>query len=123
MTTTTTYTFDENTVSDLHKDAFGFRPCQNWWADWQSMNPIGKQQEWDSLIVSLERRIEEDKADEAYAVEKFVKLVETTIAAGAGDVETAHRWIMEASDCNGDWEYLCWTHGLPYRYFKKAETV
>ena len=117
------YSFDENTVSDLHKDAFGFRPSQNWWADWSSMNDEGKQQEWDSLLVSLERSMVQDKADEAVAVEKFAALVAKTIASGAKNVETAHRWIMEASDCNGDWDYLCWSHGLPYTYFGKHSAL
>ena len=40
--------------------------------------------------------------------------------AGAGDRETALRWIMDASDCDGDWEFLCFHHHLPYGYFKQS---
>jgi len=29
----------------------------------------------------------------------------------------ALRWIHEAEDTGGDNEYLCYTLGLPYRYF------
>ena len=113
-------TYDENTVSDLHKDAFGFRPSQCWWEQWKSNTPAEKQVEWDSLILAMERSIAEDKASEAFAIKVFGALVASTIETGAKDVETAHRWIMESSDCNGDWEYLCFTYGLPYSYFRKA---
>lgn len=116
----TKYTYDEDTVSDLHKDAFGFRPSQNWWADWQSMTPVAKQLEWDSLIESMEASIFEERAHEARAVVAFEEFVTRTIAAGAKDREAALRWIMESSKCDGDWEYLCFTHGLPYSYFKKV---
>lgn len=114
------YTYDENTVSDLHKDAYGRRPCQNWWADWQSMNPVAKQMEWDSLIKAMEASIVRDKEDEAFAVTKFEALVTKTITSGAKTRGVALRWIMDASICNGDWEFLCFEHGLPYSYFRKA---
>lgn len=32
------FTFDQDTVSDLHKDVFGFRPDQEWWTVWRSAN-------------------------------------------------------------------------------------
>lgn len=116
----TTYTFDEDTVSNLHKDAFGFRPSRGWYESWNTMTDAEKQVEWDSLLVSLERTVAQDEIDEKRAIESFGLLVKKTIAHGAGDVETAHRWIMESSDCDGDWEHLCFQHGLPYSYFKVA---
>lgn len=45
-----------DTVSDMHMDAYGFRPSQNWWADWQSSNPVGKQQTWDELEHTINTR-------------------------------------------------------------------
>ena len=120
VTEMTEYTYDEDTVSDLHKDAFGFRPSQNWWADWQSMTPVAKQMEWDSLLETLERTVAEDREQEARAVVAFEEFVTRTMKVGASDREAALRWIMESSDCDGDWEYLCFKHGLPYSYFKKV---
>ena len=113
-------TYDNDIVSDLHKDAFGFRPSQNWWADWGSMNPVEKQAEWDSLIVALDRANDEFRDQEARAVTAFEILVTRTRENGAKSREMALRWIMESSKCDGDWEYLCFTHGLPYSYFKKV---
>jgi hypothetical protein len=39
---------------------------------------------------------------------------------GARNRETALKWIMDASNANGDWEYLCHELGLPYSYFKQV---
>ena len=116
----TKYTYDDNIISDLHKDAMGFRPSESFWDFWISATPDEKQKEWDSLCNLLEREIEREKAEQEIAIKRFEDLVEKTIASGARDRETALRWIMDASDCDGDWEYLCYHHGLPYGYFKKA---
>ena len=118
--TTSTYTFDENIVSDLHKDAFGRRPCQNWWADWGSMNAVGKQQEWDYLIGAMEQRENERKEDERVGVLKFEANVAKTVANGAADRATAIRWMMDAEGtCNGDVEFFEYLMGVPYGYTKK----
>lgn len=114
------YTFDENIVSDLHKDAYGFRPGTRFWGFWDSATDAEKQAEWDLLIKALERRIEEDAAQEKACIAQFEQLVSKSIAAGAANRETALRWIMDASTCNGDWEFLCYEHGLPYSYFRQA---
>jgi hypothetical protein len=118
--TTATYTFDENSVSDLHKEAYGFRPCQNWWADWQSMNPVGKQQEWDFLIDAMERRENERKEAERASIVVFEHNVATTIATGAGDRATAIRWLMDGSTANGDVEFFEYLMGVPYGYTKRV---
>ena len=116
-------TYDENTVSDLHKDAFGFRPSQNWWADWGSMNPVEKQVEWDSLISAMEASCVEESAREARAIADFEILVAKTLASGAKSREDALRWIMQASDAAGDWEYFCFLNGLPYTYFNTKSAL
>lgn len=114
------FTFDNDTVSDLHKDAYGFRPCQNWWADWGSMNDVGKQQEWDSLVEALKYSNLQDELNEKVAIEKFEKTLTKTIASGAPNRETAIRWLFEGGDYNGDMDYFAWNFGLPYNYFSKV---
>lgn len=116
----TKYTFDSDIVSDLHKDAHGFRPRENFWEFWTSATDDEKQAEWDALLQALERSIARDKEEQTRSVAAFEQLVADTIASGAGDVATAHRWIMEASICDGDWDFLCYEYGLPYLYFKKV---
>lgn len=117
------YTFDDNIVSDLHKDAYGFRPCEGFWASWNSMDDEEKQAEWDNLIEACNRAIQEEQEQEERAIERFEVLVTQTISSGAGDRETAIRWIMDASSAarDNDWDYLCWEHGLPYGYFTRVK--
>jgi len=117
---TQVYTFDSDVVSDLHKDAYGFRPNQIFWHEWNSTNDDGRQHIWDNLLVSLNAEMERERRAEQQAISRFEALVTKTIAAGARNRETALRWIMDSSDCNSDWKYLCFTHGLPFHYFKKV---
>ena len=102
---------------DMYKDAYGVRPrgvdTSTWTladfdAEFQLLGEIIKQED-------IAR-----KAAETEAIEKFEKHVTDTICMGARDRETALRWIMDASNANGDWEYLCYDLGLPYHYFRKA---
>ena len=102
---------------DMYKDAYGVRPrgvdTSTWTladfdAEFQLLGEIIKQED-------IAR-----KAAETDAIEKFEQHVTNTICMGARDRETALRWIMDASNANGDWEYLCYDLGLPYHYFRKA---
>ena len=52
------YTFDENLISDLHKDAYGFRPDMSFWATFAAFNPDQKQALWDSMLAHLNCNIE-----------------------------------------------------------------
>jgi hypothetical protein len=102
---------------DMYKDAYGVRPrgvdTSTWTladfdAEFQLLGEIIKQED-------IARN-----AAETEAIEKFEQHVTNTICMGARDRETALRWIMDASNANGDWEYLCYDLGLPYHYFRKV---
>jgi len=54
---TAVWTFDGDIVSDLHKDAYGFRPSQTWWEIWDSCLDSEKQKIWDDLLESLKASI------------------------------------------------------------------
>lgn len=114
-----TYTFSDELISDLHKDAMGFRPGEAFWGFWATASDDEKQAEWDSLCKWMEKEVEREKAEQAAAIEKFEKHVTNVICMGAGDRETALRWIMDSSNCEGDWDYMCYHHGLPYGYLKR----
>lgn len=115
-----TYTFDSDVVSDLHKEAYGFRPNAGFWVWWN--DPLTtddqRQEEWSSLIDTAAHREALRQAMEAEAVRLFEQRVEATITCGARDRRTALRWIMDGSDAAGDWEYLCYLNSLPYGYFE-----
>jgi len=101
---------------DMYKDAYGVRP--------RGINTTGWtledfQSEFAILGEVIDREERERIAAEADAVKLFEQHVINTICMGAGNRETALRWIMDASEANGDWEYFCFLNGLPYRYFVK----
>jgi hypothetical protein len=112
-------TFDELSVSDLHKDAFGCRPSQSWWYGWTHATDAQKQFQWDSLVEAMVRSEDYRKEQEVRDIAKFEASVAVTIEAGAADRATALRWLFEAADCFGDWEHFEWQNGLPFRYLTK----
>ena len=115
MSQATVYTFDENCFSDLHKDAYGFRPRGDFFQWLETATDEQKQVEWDSLCEALERSNAREKEEQEYALVKFNKLVETTIASGAKDREEAIKWLMGADEMYlHDVGYFEWSHGIPY---------
>ena len=120
--------FDEDTLSDLHKDARGFRAGEYFWAAWVNGNDRCKQDIWDGLLRELDTRQEEEKAREDEATNKFETQVKMTIAMGAGNRETAIRWMIDAMDRSSmDKEYggsyICFSLGLPYSYSKEFDAI
>ena len=119
------FTYDENTVSDLHKDAYGFRPSSLFWSQWNAMNAEQKQAEWEYLCSALEDNIEREKMIEERAVREFEARVTETIESGAGDRATAIRWILQSEglDDEEDMGYVCYCLGLPYSYENMLKEV
>lgn len=114
-----TYTFDENIVSDLHKEAYGFRPREGWWNMWAAFNADQKQSTWDSLIADLDDAIEQQEQQEAKAFVEFRKLLKSTMAMCNVDWKNALRILMEAQDIDPsasdqDFDYFLWQHDLGY---------
>jgi hypothetical protein len=102
---------------DMYKDAHGIRPRH---VDTSGWTLEVFQEEFADLGRIIADNENQRKVFEADAIEKFEKHVTDTICMGARDRETALRWIMDASNANGDWEYLCYDLGLPYQYFRKV---
>ncbi len=105
------------TYWDMYKDAHGVRPRGIDTSNWTEQD---FEEEFQYLAREIERGERARREDEARAVVKFCKRIEQTIRAGAKDRETALRWIMEADEAGGDWEYLCYLNGLPYGFFRAA---
>jgi hypothetical protein len=114
------YTFDENIVSDLHKDAYGFRPGQSFWNYWTTCSDDEKQAEWDNLLDALDRAVESERADRARAEHDFQCTIASLMHAGAQDFEMAIRWLHDANDTQGDDEYLEYRLGIGYGYIREA---
>jgi hypothetical protein len=114
------YTFDENIVSDLHKDARGFRPHQDWWYVWESVGDRGKQRIWDSLCDELDAEVKREELEQARALAKLLDRILDTMKLGADDQKTAIKWIIEAEefsdyDLQYGADYFCYHFGLSYQ--------
>lgn len=104
----------EQIYCELHKDVYGVK------ARWYRAESVEQARaDLDRLEAAGKEVWAEEKRAEERAIQRFEKRVEDTISAGAGDRETALRWIHQAEDTNGDDEYLCYSVGLPYGYFKQ----
>jgi predicted Fe-S protein YdhL (DUF1289 family) len=114
-----TYTFDENIVSDLHKDARGFRPTEYFWEEWTQMPDQFKQKIWDSLCQELEETMDRERRAEADAMIALHQRIQGAMLLGAKDEVQALKWIMEAEefdDCDLRYgpSYFCYHFGLSY---------
>lgn len=116
---TTTYTFDSNLGSDLHKDVYGYRPREWFWSQWNAYSDADKQTVWDNLCRQLDEEIEREQQEQTRAIEGFERGVEAAILLGAADRQTAIRWVAEGLGLDSvDYMYggskVCFELGLPY---------
>ena len=105
------------TYWDMYKDAHGIRPRG---VDTSTWDLETFQKEFAYLGSVIDREEIARKESESKAVVVFEQRIQTLINAGAKDRATAMRWIHEAEETGGDNDYLVWTLGLPYQYFRKA---
>lgn len=116
-----TYTFDENLISDLHKDAKGFRPSEYYFNIWNNSSNDEKQAIWDTLINDFNDRVLEERKQENAAVDAFESQIELLMNSGAVDRTQAISWIVDSLDLTdsdklyGE-QYICYKLGLPYSY-------
>jgi hypothetical protein len=99
---------------DMYKDAYGVRPRGIDTSAWTL-------EQFEAEFVSLSHTMDENHkvqvAREEVAMHDFEMRMLGLLQTGARDREMALRWIHEAEGTGGDDEYLCYTLGLPYRYF------
>ena len=105
---------------DAYKDAHGFRPRH---IDTSAMSEVELENELQILGEVIDKQEEQRRQDEAFAAVKFEARVQELIVMGAGDRETAIRWIHDAEGSQGDDEYLCYLLGLSYGYFRNEAVV
>ena len=112
-------TYDESIISDLHKDVYGFRPRQDWWANWNAITEDAKQAIWDYLCDECDAQIVAQKVRDDEALKDFQARVEQTMKLGAPDRDTAILWIVDSLDLSDNdlWygaEYVCHRLHLSY---------
>lgn len=113
------FTFDEDILSDLHKDAYGFRPRAYFWREWQSSSNEEKQAIWDNLLVELEAELERERRAKAESLSAYEKQIADNIALGAEDRRQAIKWLIQGLNLS-DYDlayggsYICYELGLDY---------
>jgi len=87
------FTYDEELFSDLHKDAYGFRPRIH---NFYESTPEEKQKIWDATILDMNAAQEAEEARAADCVKDFKAEVDMVINTfGAEDRATALKWITD----------------------------
>ena len=106
-----TYTFCEDIFSDLHKDAYGFRPRDH---EFYSATPERKQEIWDYFCQVVEDNNAAEREHEARALRDFEQEVQNTIELGAGDRATALRWMTQSEEFYNEQcvEHWVWNRGI-----------
>ena len=101
--------FDVQLYSDLHKDAYGYRPR----VSLAHLSAVQLDIEWNRTCKDLEMEMEHERVREADALNNWENLVAETIASGARDYATAVRWLHQAQGLEGDdLDYLLWGYGI-----------
>jgi hypothetical protein len=101
---------------DMYKDAYGVRPRG---VDTSAWTEEYFEQEFKHLAQIIEMEEIARKKAEAEAIVQFEDRVLNLMHTGTNR-ERVIAWLMDAESANGDYEYFCFTQGLPYGYFRKT---
>lgn len=121
------YTFCDETVSDLHKDAWGHRPSNSFWFYWNCGTDDAKQKIWDDLIDDMVKNDAEEARIKAENASNLAKRIKDTCKLGAKNYRTAIRWILEADGLEHDKYYggdqLAWEFNIGFKHKKLFKTA
>jgi len=134
---TRNYDFDADILSDLHKDAYGFRPrSEEFWNAWDSADDDGKQRIWDRILDDLDRALETEREIQQEAIAEFNRRVShyTSVVLNStredairvmhdlymtNGREDAIRVMHDLYMTNGNVESLEYELGVPFGYISK----
>jgi hypothetical protein len=118
------YTFDENIVSDLYKEAYNMRPGEFFWNRWETATNDGKQAIWDDLIDAANRAAETEREIQQEAIAEFESTVRGIMATVAGVTrKDAIRYLHDQYDTQGSEEWLEYELGVRYGYLSSSVKV
>lgn len=114
------YTYSDELISDLHKDAYGHRPSEQFWLRWNAYSKDDRQATWDYLCErnEIEAAFEREMEEECNRL--FDRRIEDLKALGARDFDMAVRWLHEAYDTANDDAWLEWHFGMAYGYINQC---
>ena len=114
---TRNYTFNADVLSDLHKDAYGFRPSGDFFREWDLLDDNGKQDLWDILVETVADSIQRKREYQRMAIAEFEGWVRQTMKIVTDSTrEDCIRMLHDAHQTHGDVEYLEHCLGVPYGY-------
>ena len=114
-----TYTFDDTIISDLHKDARGYRPSQDFWEGWNTMGDDTKQSVWDMLIEELNSKMEMQRVEEENALNEFRTNLRKVMNYLSGCTWTRALEILAEEEeidisCDQYFDYFLWNQGVGF---------
>ena len=116
------YTFSNELISDLHKDARGSRPSGAWLlCYWDTETDAQKQATWDMLCEELEASMAAQKEAEAKALVEFRGKIRQVMDLVSCKWHDALRHLMVAeghevghNTHDQDFDYFLWDQGIGY---------
>ena len=105
-------------IYDAHKTAFG---CKGRHYDFDSMTLQELKDEADYISRACDEQMALEAEQEARSIKEFKALVQKTIANGAGDEETALRWLSQGETFYHmqDVESWVWDYGILFTDYGK----
>ena len=115
-------TYSTDLISDLHKDAYGYRPRGRFFADWAEATDAEKQEMWDIMTATLEANAKAERAQELKDVAQMEADIGAYMAFGARDRKDALRWMTQSQtfysgQCVEGW---VWEKGVLFTDYGKA---
>lgn len=101
-------------ISDLYKDAYGFRPSNEYLKNYSSLSKEEQRKEDDYLQNIVDRSIEEERAQREHSYNVWFNSVSQIATSNNVSLGTAIRWDMEAHDTELDVGYYCYKTGIGY---------
>ena len=106
------YTYDEAIFSDMHKDAYGFRPSSDH-TFFATKSADLKQSIWDTTVNDVGRAIDDEERLARQCVRDLEEMIRAYVEY-CGDRTTAIRWMVQQEEfvSEQDVEYWVWKHGV-----------
>lgn len=96
--------------SDVHKDAYGFRPRD--WDRVQALSDAEIQAECDELGEIAMEEFEREEANERASAAALADIARNLADMNGIDISTAYRWLIEAEGDHVDLEHFLWLSGV-----------
>jgi len=110
-------------ISDVHKDAYGFRPR----GSYDNYSVVELKAELDRLCEIAEEEYKRQQELEAEAYKALHKHLADLVSIGARDFKQALAWDIQAEDCEHDgfidYGFYCYKKGIAYNKQRVLERL